>query len=569
MKSMEQFLIIVLLAGGTLALIPVDETTCDLRTNTFPCSPILEGTVYIQVMNDVSGHEMKCLKVLPRGNITVFNLKKGKIMTDKEFSNRLTFLIQNGTLKITNLRRNDSGQYSIEVFNSDGVQEKNILFTLDVKDNGKVEALVPVDETTCDLRTNTCPCSPLLKGTVYIQVMTDASGHEMKCLKVLPKGNTTVFNLKKEKITKDKEFNNRLQFLIKNGTLKITNLRRNDSGRYSIEVFNSNGVLEKNILFTLDVKDNGNVEALVTGDETTCDLRTNTCPCSPILEGTVYIQVMNDVSGREMKCLKVLPRGNITVFNLKKGKIMIDKEFSNRITFIIKNGTFKITNVKRNDSGQYSIEVFNSNGVQEKNIHFTLDVKDSGKVEAPVSSVLLVSECLSQGEMRVSCSSEGGDSPQYSWTLDGRTLTDAELLPGNNETNIITLKQHVSGRLVCSVRNNVSDAFKEEMISTCGFVFISCSLFNGTQMSGWVHKSSNTLCPEPTGDPTTATQTAVGTSWFMFGLKATVVIISLSGISLYFAWKKKTILEGSAVPQRMESPDNSVLMIALNSHSNT
>ncbi|KAK2904103.1 hypothetical protein Q8A73_010760 [Channa argus] len=52
---------------------------------------------------------------------------------------------------------------------------------------------------------------------------------------------------------------------------------------------------------------------------------------------------------------------------------------------------------------------------------------------APMSSVLLVSECMSQGEMRVSCSSEGGDSPQYSWTLDGHTLTDAELLSGNNE----------------------------------------------------------------------------------------------------------------------------------------
>nr|XP_024655867.1 protein turtle homolog A-like [Maylandia zebra] len=89
-----------------------------------------------------------------------------------------------------------------------------------------------------------------------------------------------------------------------------------------------------------------------------------------------------------------------------------------------------------------------------------------GVSHAPVSSVLLVSECLSQGEMRASCSSEGGDSPQYSWTLDGRTLTDAELLSGNNETNIITLKQHVSGHLVCSVSNNVSDVFKEERIST-------------------------------------------------------------------------------------------------------
>ncbi len=87
---------------------------------------------------------------------------------------------------------------------------------------------------------------------------------------------------------------------------------------------------------------------------------------------------------------------------------------------------------------------------------------------APVSSVLLLSECQSQGEMRVSCSSEGGDSPQYSWTLDGQTLTDAQLLSGTTESNNITLRQNVLGRLVCSVRNNVSRVWKEEKISSCG-----------------------------------------------------------------------------------------------------
>ncbi|XP_039453977.1 uncharacterized protein LOC120432816 [Oreochromis aureus] len=141
MKSMELFFLIVLLAGGTQALIPVDVTTCDLRTNTCPCSPLLEGTVYIQVMTDASGHDLKCLKVLPKVNITVFSLKKETVtMTDKEFNNRLMFIIKNGTLKITNLRKEDSGQYSIEVFNSNGVREKNIYFTLDVKDSSKVES---------------------------------------------------------------------------------------------------------------------------------------------------------------------------------------------------------------------------------------------------------------------------------------------------------------------------------------------------------------------------------------------------------------------------------------------
>ncbi|XP_069027315.1 cell surface A33 antigen-like [Embiotoca jacksoni] len=98
---------------------------------------------------------------------------------------------------------------------------------------------------------------------------------------------------------------------------------------------------------------------------------------------------------------------------------------------------------------------------------FGLLVMLLGVSHAPVSSVLMDSECLSQGEMKVSCSSEGGDSPQYSWTLGGRALTDAELYSANKEENSITLKQHVSGRVACKVWNHVSSVSKEEDIMNC------------------------------------------------------------------------------------------------------
>ncbi|XP_029917840.1 hepatocyte cell adhesion molecule-like isoform X6 [Myripristis murdjan] len=88
-------------------------------------------------------------------------------------------------------------------------------------------------------------------------------------------------------------------------------------------------------------------------------------------------------------------------------------------------------------------------------------------IQAPVSSPLLASECLSQGELRVSCSSEEGDSPQYSWTLDGHTLMDSQLLSANEDNKEITLKPGVSGQLVCSVNNNVSSAAANKMISWC------------------------------------------------------------------------------------------------------
>ncbi|GLD54949.1 uncharacterized protein AKAME5_002980700, partial [Lates japonicus] len=76
-----------------------------------------------------------------------------------------------------------------------------------------------------------------------------------------------------------------------------------------------------------------------------------------------------------------------------------------------------INNLSGTDSGEYTLETFDSNGKRSEPQTLQLFI------QAPLSSVLLVSECLSQGGTRVSCSSEGGDSPQYSWTLDGHTLT--------------------------------------------------------------------------------------------------------------------------------------------------
>ncbi|XP_033989899.1 uncharacterized protein LOC117485453 [Trematomus bernacchii] len=159
-----------------------------------------------------------------------------------------------------------------------------------------------------------------------------------------------------------------------------------------------------------------------------------------------------------------------------------------------------VNNLSRNDSDEYNFEISDGiNIIENRALRLT--------IQAPVSSVRLASECLSQGEKRVSCSSGGGDSPQYSWTLDGRSLTDTELLSVNTETNSITLRQHVSGAVACSVKNNVSSNDKEE-ISNC--VFINCSS-NGTQISQWVFAANNTLCIEPTTTPPTTTIPASST----------------------------------------------------------
>ncbi|XP_039453988.1 hepatocyte cell adhesion molecule-like isoform X2 [Oreochromis aureus] len=197
------------------------------------------------------------------------------------------------------------------------------------------------------------------------------------------------------------------------------------------------------------------------GVETYCDGRQNGTQCYGALGGTVNIQLMSQIL--EIPRYQLF-RNSVKIRDVKNNTVLPNVT-EHRLLFVRSNVTFRINNLNKNDSGNYTLQFFCSDGTLSG--LWTLRLF----IQAPVSSVLLVSECLSQGEMRVSCSSEGGDSPQYSWTLDGRTLTDAELSV-NNETNNITLKQNVSGCLVCSVRNNVSDVSKEQCIATCEADFL-------------------------------------------------------------------------------------------------
>ncbi|MEQ2159610.1 hypothetical protein GOODEAATRI_024781, partial [Goodea atripinnis] len=221
-------------------------------------------------------------------------------------------------------------------------------------------------------------------------------------------------------------------------------------------------------------------------EEAHCNSREDGARCYGALGGTVVIQLMNNTSDTPRYKWKnktstiIWGRGNIYFPNTLKGRYL----------FFPKYGTLSIMNLSRADRGEYTLETFDSDGRNTEKRSLQLIV------EAPVSSVQLIPECLSQGQMKVSCLSEGGDDPQYNWTLDGHTLTGSELFSGNNETNVIVLKQNISGRLVCSVWNRFSSLLIEKTISTCGFIFINCT-FNGTQISGWVVAENNIFCVEP------------------------------------------------------------------------
>ncbi|XP_033949251.1 uncharacterized protein [Pseudochaenichthys georgianus] len=298
------------------------------------------------------------------------------------------------------------------------------------------------------------------------------------------------------------------------------------------------------------------------GLETHCDGRQDGAQCFSPLGGTVVLKLINRAVQTER--YKLYKSSAIILFVLNN--TIVSNTIKSRSSFNPSDGTFSVNNLSRNDSAEYHFEISDSKQLKEK---WALRLT----IQAPVSSVLLASECLSQGEKRVSCSSGGGDSPQYSWTLDGGSLTDTELLSVNTETNSITLRQHVSGAVACSVRNNVSEVSNGEKISNCGFIFINCTS-NGTQISQWVFEANNTLCVEPTTtSPTTIPETSTAgkestvsinpctniTSWdqtvtplseddpwyirnwpIMAGVLSALVLLLVVGVAVVCAQRKKT-----------------------------
>ncbi|XP_056238077.1 uncharacterized protein LOC130173143 isoform X2 [Seriola aureovittata] len=128
---MEQVLIfLVMLAGVT----HVAETRCNSTKNTYLCSVTPGGSVHIQVITNASGHQVWCKKQILGGSISVFTLKNEKLTINRTFSNRTEFFINNGTFMMTNMEKNDSGQYIMEAFDSKGVFVRKIDVQLDVEE---------------------------------------------------------------------------------------------------------------------------------------------------------------------------------------------------------------------------------------------------------------------------------------------------------------------------------------------------------------------------------------------------------------------------------------------------
>ncbi|XP_077389076.1 uncharacterized protein LOC144026337 [Festucalex cinctus] len=256
------------------------------------------------------------------------------------------------------------------------------------------------------------------------------------------------------------------------------------------------------------------------GMETSCDGRRKDAQCYGPLAGEIVIRLMDKIpfgfNWEKEQTILVRARNG-------KSPSKIPKRFS----FTPSNGMLKIENLMRNDSGNYTLIIFRNNGTQIENRTLQLFI------EAPVNSVHLTSDCKSIGEQLISCSANDGDSPQYKWSLNQKPLQDSDLLSGSVQANSITLKTGVSGQLVCSVRNNVSQIQKEVQLSC---VFINCTS-NGTLISKWLPEFAKIMCDKPTfGNQSHPSQNYLP---IMGGILSALLILLLIGLAVVCRQKKK------------------------------
>ncbi|XP_074503674.1 hemicentin-1-like isoform X6 [Sebastes fasciatus] len=478
-------------------LLPGVETYCDGRQDGAQCYGALGGTVVVRLMDNAS--EIYRYYWLKK-NTQLLDGRKNFIVTNLT-GTRFSFTPSDGTFRINELSRTDGGEYTLETFDSDGTTSEPRTLQLTIQAPVSSVLLVPECLSQGEMMVS-CSSeggdSPQYSWTLDGRTLTDA-----ELLSGNPKTNSVT-----------------LKQHVKG--LLVCSVRNNVSSVSDGEEISTCGV------------------------ETYCDGRQDGAQCYGALGGTVVVQLMDSAS--EIHRYQWLKNPTV-ILNGRKNTIASDLT-GTRFSFTASDGTFRINKLSRTDGGEYKLQTFDSEGRRSEPRTLQLTV------QAPVSSVLLVTECLSQGEMMVSCYTKGGDSPQYSWTLDGRTLTDAELLSGNPETNSVTLKQHVSGYLVCSVRNNVNSVSDGEKISTCGYIYINCTSPNGTHISQWVLAANNTLCIEPT--TTLASTSSAGVETYCDGrqdgaqcygaLGGTVVVRLMDSASEIFRyqWLKKNtaILHG-------------------------
>lgn len=111
----------------------------------------------------------------------------------------------------------------------------------------------PAAEQMCNATLQSSLCSLTTGGCVYIQTRIVARDHQLWFKKDVPES-VTVFSVKKDRVKIQDAYKNRSEYFISNGTLKLTNVEREDSGQYRTEIYDPNGFLVEHMNLTMVVQ---------------------------------------------------------------------------------------------------------------------------------------------------------------------------------------------------------------------------------------------------------------------------------------------------------------------------
>jgi len=105
------------------------ETDCDCRQDGAQCYGALGGAVVLQLMDNAS--EIPRYEWRKGGSI-ILKGRKNSIVTNT-IESRSTFNPDNGMFSIRNLNKNDSGEYTLTLFHSNGQVKGNRTLQLSVQ----------------------------------------------------------------------------------------------------------------------------------------------------------------------------------------------------------------------------------------------------------------------------------------------------------------------------------------------------------------------------------------------------------------------------------------------------
>ncbi|XP_068122408.1 uncharacterized protein [Hyperolius riggenbachi] len=134
-----------------------------------------------------------------------------------------------------------------------------------------------------------------------------------------------------------------------------------------------------------------------------------------------------------------------------------------------RNGSLILYNVSRDYEGNYTASIFHKSTTEiiyqrYYMLHYTLRVRD------PLSGISVNVSCLPDGSAEALCWVHSGSHPQYSWTLDGRSVSIHSWT---------TLPPRSSGTLRCEVTNGISHVSES--------IYVSCPGPPAVTWKSWGH----------------------------------------------------------------------------------